>query len=96
MRVLPVAIGLTLALVGSSIAQASSNQGESAVTPPGRSAFFLPPPDPAEIRRCALPEAILKSVSRSACGSVNHADMSAALLAETQLIAALPLPRAIN
>ena len=81
MRVLSVPIGLALALVGS-MAQASSNQGETAVTRPpsssyqrsDRSAFFLPPPDPAEIRRCALPKAILNSVSRSACGGVHRTD----------------------
>jgi hypothetical protein len=38
----------------------------------------LPPPDPAEIRRCALPKAILNSASRSACDSVRHAGASAA------------------
>ena len=95
MRVLPIALGLTLALVGTSFVQASSNQGrtdhrqaQSATSagstsyrPSGRSAFFLPPPDPAEIRRCALPEAILNSASRSACGSIRHAGASAAPIA---------------
>jgi hypothetical protein len=83
MRILLVSIGLAVALVGS-IAHASSNQREAAVTPPasssyqrsGPSAFFLPRPDPAEIRRCALPKAILNSASRSACGGVHPADVS--------------------
>ena len=84
MRALSVSIGLVLALIGS-MAQASSNQGATAATPTastsyqrsGQSAFFLPPPDPAEIRRCALPKAILNSASRSACTNVHHTDARA-------------------
>jgi hypothetical protein len=81
MRVLSVSIGLVLTLIGT-MAQASSNQGATAATSPassyyqrpGRSAFFLPPPDPAEIRRCALPKAILNLASKSACGNVHRTD----------------------
>jgi hypothetical protein len=81
MRALSMSIGLVLTLIGS-MAQASSNQGATAATlptsssyqRPGRSAFFLPPPDPAEIRRCALPKAILNSASKSACGNVHRTD----------------------
>jgi hypothetical protein len=78
---LATAVTVGIGMAATSNASARDLQGETAVTPPasssyqrsGRSAFFLPPPDPAEIRRCALPEAILNSASRSACGSVHHA-----------------------
>ena len=57
MRVLPFAIGLTLVIAGTSLAQASGNPGgtdqrqtaSSSYQPANRSAFFLPPADPAEI-----------------------------------------------
>jgi hypothetical protein len=97
MRVFPVALALTLALAGSSFAQASGNprgmdqrqaqsqsQGASPSYERSRSFFFLPPADPAEIRRCALSHAILNAFARSACGGAQGAGASAARIAGAQ------------
>ena len=98
MRVFPVALALTLALAGSSFAQASGNprgmdqrqaQSQSQGASPSyershRSSFFLPPADPAEIRRCALPHAILNAFAKSACGGAQRAGASAAQIAGAQ------------
>jgi hypothetical protein len=61
MRVLSLAIGLTLCLSGFSFAQAPG--GHKATT------RTLPRPSPAELRRCALPHKILNAAARSACGT---------------------------
>jgi uncharacterized protein YjeT (DUF2065 family) len=59
MKVVLLAIGLTLCLSGFSFAQAPG--GHKATT---RS---LPRPSPAELRRCALSHKILNAAARSAC-----------------------------
>jgi hypothetical protein len=50
--------------------------------PPGLPSFCRQPI--AEILRCALPQAILNSVARSACGAVHHAGAPTAQIAGDQ------------
>jgi hypothetical protein len=59
MKVIGLAIGLTLCLSGFSFAQAPGDHKATART--------LPRPSPAEIRRCSLSHKILNATARSAC-----------------------------
>jgi uncharacterized protein YjeT (DUF2065 family) len=59
MKVILLAIGLTLCLSGLSFAQAPGGHKATART--------LPRPSPSELRRCSLSHKILNAVARSAC-----------------------------